>query len=140
MIKVEVYNEVTDEHFEGKFETMGQAEAWINQQSEKDGWGKGRREMKQSEMSEQEKQRVLTKEKIKNRWVCQVKADYIISIYKDSDYKEKRRQEYPSWDEVMEAIVENMELRPEKLEVIKMRREQVKNKYPKDEKELLERR
>lgn len=46
-------------------------------------------------------------------------------------YKELRRAEYPKWDEVIEALMENMEGAPRKLTEIKNWRSIVKGKYPK---------
>ena len=48
-----------------------------------------------------------------------------------------RRKEYPSWEEVQEALIENMEGRPRKLEIVKKQREVVRNKYPKPFRESL---
>lgn len=43
---------------------------------------------------------------------------------------EKRRMEYPPFDECVEALLEEFEGRPEKLLELMMRREDVKDKYP----------
>lgn len=141
MIKVEVDNIVNGRSFMGSFEDLEAANIWIDRQVQKCSWGKPTRQVKESEMSEIEKTRVLTKEKDESgEWICSVKADYEIRIYQDQDYGIKRAAEYPSWSEVMEALIENMEMRPAKLEQIKRTREQVRAKYPKNEKELLEKR
>lgn len=141
MIKVEIENIVNGRRFGARFETMGLAEEWIENQVKKCSWGHPQRDIHEDEMSEIEKQRVLTKKKGEDgKYICNVRADYEISIYQDSVYKQKRRKEYPSFDEVIEAIIENMEMRPQKLEMIKHKRAQVRQKYPKDEKELLEKR
>lgn len=47
-------------------------------------------------------------------------------------YKELRAKEYPAWTEIMEALIENMEGRPEKLTLVKKKRKIVRDKYPKD--------
>lgn len=48
-----------------------------------------------------------------------------------SELKEKRRKEYPSVSEVIEALLESItENRPEKLNAIIQKRQEVKTKYP----------
>lgn len=53
---------------------------------------------------------------------------------KDNEYKQLRANEYPSWEEVQEALIENMEGRPEKLTIIKKKRTMVRDKHPKPRK------
>jgi hypothetical protein len=48
-----------------------------------------------------------------------------------SPYKENRQKEYPSWEQVIEALIENMEGRPEKLAQVKQQRAEIRAKYPK---------
>ena len=48
-------------------------------------------------------------------------------------YKGKRKAEYPSHEEILEALMEDVEGRPEKLEEVKTKRAEVKAKYPKPE-------
>jgi hypothetical protein len=49
------------------------------------------------------------------------------------EYKEKRRAEYPSELDVIEALIEDKEGRPAKLDAVKATRAEVKLKYPKPE-------
>ena len=141
MIKVEVENLANGRKFGGSFDLMERAEAWIEQQIKKGSWGKPERVLKESEMTEFEKTRVLSKEKDENNeWLCKVRSDIEITIWKEQVYKQNRVKEYPSQMELLEAILENMENRPQKLQAVLARREQVRKNNPKDEKELLEKR
>jgi hypothetical protein len=47
------------------------------------------------------------------------------------DYITNREKEYPSMGEVFEALLENMEGRPEKLQKVLAKRKFVQEKYPK---------
>ena len=49
----------------------------------------------------------------------------------EKDIQEKRRKEYPTETEVIEALLEEIEGRPEKLTELLMKREEIKIKYPK---------
>lgn len=143
MIEVKVKNLANDRSYGGAFETLEEAEAWIAKQEVKGSWGKPEREVHEDDMTEFEKKRVKTKrkeDKDKPKWICQVKADYEIEIWQASAYKQKRAAEYPSKEIIIEALIENMEMRPQKLNEVKKWREQVRNKYPKDSAELLEKR
>lgn len=125
----------------GKFESMQKAEAWIAKQTRKGNWGQPARQVHEDSASEEVKRRVLTKERGEDgKWLLNVKADYDIEIWKRDDYSQNRAKEYPAWEVVMEALMENMEMRPQKLNEIKKWREHVRAKYPKDSDELLERR
>lgn len=46
------------------------------------------------------------------------------------EQREKRRFEYPSIEECVEALLEEFEGRPEKLLELSMKREEIKGKYP----------
>lgn len=46
-------------------------------------------------------------------------------------YQELRRQEYPSLDEMLVALLEKEEGRPEVFNELMVKRTQIKNKYPK---------
>ena len=46
-------------------------------------------------------------------------------------YAEKRRDEYPSLTEAVEAILETMEGNSEKIDALIIRRAEIKSKYPK---------
>jgi hypothetical protein len=46
-------------------------------------------------------------------------------------YKELRKREYPSLDDLVVAIIEKEEGRPEALNALMLQRLQIKNKYPK---------
>ena len=54
-----------------------------------------------------------------------------IEIEKEKDYKELRQAEYPSLIEIAEALMENADGDPTKLDELKLRRAAVKLKYPK---------
>jgi len=49
----------------------------------------------------------------------------------ENNVKEKRKNEYPEINEVIEALLEVHEGRPEKLTEIMLKREAIKIKYPK---------
>lgn len=145
MYSIEVYNFATCRSFgiqmfkDKPLESMSEVNECLKYYVAKGCWGKPLRKLNEDSLSEFEKTRVMSKDKDESdKWVCQVKADYEIRIYKNSTYKQKRAEHYPSYAEVSEALMENMEMRPQKLEQIKAIRAAVKAKYPKDEKELLE--
>ena len=52
--------------------------------------------------------------------------------WRDDIIKEKRRNEYPTDLEVIEALIEEAEGRPEKLTEVMMKRNEIKLKYPKE--------
>lgn len=54
--------------------------------------------------------------------------------WKLKELQEKRRAEYPTELEVIEALIEEAEGKPEKLTEIMMKRNEVKLKYPKEKK------
>ncbi len=67
-----------------------------------------------------------------------VESSYeIINLSLDTEWVEKdiqgkRRKEYPSTEEIAEAVIEHlMEHRPQKLQELQSKREAVKLKYPK---------
>jgi hypothetical protein len=51
--------------------------------------------------------------------------------YVNEEIREKRKREYPSVESVIEALMEEVEGRPEKLTEILMDRAEIKLKYPK---------
>lgn len=55
------------------------------------------------------------------------KIEYFLSIA----YQGRRREEYPSVDELVVALIEREEGRPEALNALMLRRQQIKNKHPK---------
>lgn len=58
--------------------------------------------------------------------------DLIVAEYKArKDYINNRRREYPSLDELIIALLEKEEGRPEALNAYMLKRAQIKNKYPK---------
>lgn len=63
-------------------------------------------------------------------------SEMIFDLKKDPDFiekdiNEKRRNEYPSIEECIEALLEEAEGNPEKLMLVMMKRTEVKLKYPK---------
>lgn len=70
----------------------------------------------------------LAKQEIKDN---QRHAKYVADLA--VEYKEKRRAEYPSELDVIEALMEDKEGRPAKLDAIKEKRAEVKAKHPKPE-------
>lgn len=48
-------------------------------------------------------------------------------------YKEQRKKEYPPMEDLIVALMENAEGRPEMLEEVKLKRAKVKETYPKPE-------
>lgn len=61
--------------------------------------------------------------------------DIIVDLSKDNDWvlknlREKRSKEYPSEIEIIEALMEEKEGRPEKLSQVLQKRDEIKKKYP----------
>ena len=64
---------------------------------------------------------------------AQVKAKCaeLLKEYEAQAYARKREAEYPTWNEVNEAMAEKLEGRGEKWEAISQKRQAVRAKYPK---------
>lgn len=63
----------------------------------------------------------------------QKELDYLQAVEdaKAVQYKENRQREYPSLNDMLVALIEEKEGRPESLNSLMLLRQQVKNKYPK---------
>jgi LPS sulfotransferase NodH len=132
-VKVEIKNLINNKTFgPHEFANEDSMNEWIQSCEEKQKFGKPERWMQMSDMCELEKQRTKhsrTNADVIEEWL--VKRDYDILVQPVSDYAEQRRSEYPSMNDVIEALVENMEGRPQKLNQIKEKRAYVRKKYPK---------
>ena len=86
---------------------------------------------------------IFEDQKIADKWIAKMRQDpdftniepEIIDLSLDVNYMNKfiqgkRRDEYPDISEVIEALLEEAEDRPEKLINILMKRQEVKEKYP----------
>jgi hypothetical protein len=83
------------------------------------------------ETTEREYKRVVFSEE---KWQAKLDADQAKKdAYALVEYKDKRRREYPKVEDVIEAIFEFDEGRPEKYEAMQIKRAEIKKKYPKPE-------
>jgi hypothetical protein len=139
MFKVTITNEnAPGSPWIAEFETETEARSWLDKQKTKP-HRLPEREIPESGASEEElniKLRTLdANESEPRRIVLPAQATYVIEDLTQEKaavaYIEERRKAYPSWEVVMEALIENMEGRPEKLEYVKDLRAQVRNDYPK---------
>jgi len=140
MIKVSIINELDGRQFFSKFESIELANKWIEKKSNSEpfSWGKPERNVLVEDATDLEKSRELRVEIIDKVPFIVVKSDFKVTIIdeeKDDNYfnelqKQRRAKEHPSWNKVNEAIIENMEGRPELLEQVIQEREIVRNKYP----------
>lgn len=90
------------------FETLDKAQAWLDRQ--------------------------INKNFLPSDYQFQIKDLSSDNEYQLKSTQEKRRKEYPTELEVIEALIEDKEGRPEKLQEVIQKRNAIKIKYPIDEK------
>jgi hypothetical protein len=128
-VKIEIINHLNKNKFGGVFENQELADQYL---AANEAFGKQERWMKEEDMSQLEKQRVLHSRTLEDgSKEYRVKRDYDILVTPVTSYKEDRQREYPDMNEVIEAMIENLEGRPQKLNTIKEQRAYVRKKYPK---------
>jgi hypothetical protein len=128
-VKIEIINHINQSKFGGVFENQALADQYL---ASSEAFGKQERWMKEEDMSQLEKQRTLHSRTLEDgSKEYRVKRDYDILVTPVTTYKEDRQKEYPDMNEVIEAMIENLEGRPQKLNAIKEQRAYVRKKYPK---------
>lgn len=134
----EIINEKTRAQrlFEGSWQSEAEMNEEIKQVLNKGQWGAPQRIVHNIELERDPwlKNRVLRT--VDENYV-EVMSECRVIRYNMPDYAEKRQREYPSIDECVEALMENMEGRPEKLRLLQKRRAKVRKNYPKEIKEIL---
>ena len=121
----------------GRFETEELAQAWIDRQSAKDSqpWGKPERDMVKAEVRHPELIKSSYMAEVEGQQVemAKVLADYETKIDTEDpniEIRAKRAREYPPLPMVIEAMIENLEGRPEKLTEVKNWRNMVRTQNP----------
>lgn len=136
---VSITNTITGKKWGQSFTDENKMDKWINQQKKKGNWGLNERTVKLDSIPEE-----LTHLKnfdtynrvVENGEVIEYMdliPEYEVNITEESeaDYNTRMREKKgPTQKEILDALIENMEGRPEKLTYIKKWRKRLKEEYP----------
>ena len=75
----------------------------------------------------------LTQEEIEEMLMAEEEHKQKLEAYEAVRYRDQRKEEYPTLEEMIVGLIEKEEGRPEVLNELMLRRTQVKNKYHKPE-------
>jgi hypothetical protein len=132
MLKVNISNASKNLSWGGQFETELEAQQWLSKQIGKPNRLPERQVPKYDEKGEP------ALDENGEQIIEIVPAEFVVEIVdlsKDFEYtkkeiQEKRKNEYPDLYEVVEALLEELEGRPEKITELMMKRNEIKDKYP----------
>ena len=141
--EVIINSNLDNRKWRGHFDSRESAQKWLNKQLQK----KGRRQaVKVSgiQVTEDHIESAVKIEEIedafgdiKKIYTLPPECSYEIidnsKKIKENEYKELRKREYPTINQLVVALIEKEEGRPEALNELKIKRKQIKEKYPKPE-------
>lgn len=147
--KAKIIQEVSGKEYSGEFDSPEERQAYVDRVLAKKVIGLGERELLKSTLKPELVDRVIattTKqvtviyfdeetgeevETVEDREYVTVKSDFVVELSERSDAIEKRKAEYPTFEEVLHIILDHG-LDSEEMLAMQELRASIKAKYPKE--------